>query len=150
MCTTRHAYVKGIKKAKHEHWSSFLFSLSPFSVWTARKLAMGSLLPRFPSFPDQDTPQGINQALLSNFFPAPPPRTMVDVTLTPISDYFPLSEGEVTKSLSRSSSDAAPGPDSITFGVLKKVHRSCPALLSPLLRYGHHPASLKNTYGVVL
>ena len=144
-CNLR-GYIKG---------GGFPFSLlSPSSVWEARKLAKGSQLPRFPTFPDQDTPEGINQALLAHFFPAPPPPAMAEVTLAPFSDYFPISEEEVSLSLSRSSSNAAPGPDSITFGVWKKVHRSCPALLTnligPLLQFGHHPASLKKANGVVL
>jgi len=38
--------------------------------------------------------------------------------------------------------------------VWKRVHRSCPALLtsllSPLLQYGHHPSSLKKANDIVL
>ena len=60
MRTARCTYFKCIKKAKHEHWSSFLSSLSPSSVWTDKKLTRGSLPYRFPFFSDQDTPEGIN------------------------------------------------------------------------------------------
>ena len=85
---------------------------------------------------------------------APPPPTLADVNLTPYSDYFPVSQEEIATALAKSSSSAAPGPDSISYGVWKKVHKSCPALLTdligPLLQYGHHPSSLKKSNGVVL
>ena len=73
MRSTRRSYFSAIKKAKFAHWAEYLSSLSPSSVWEAKKLACGRQQPRFPSFPDKDTPDGINAALLDHFFPAPPP-----------------------------------------------------------------------------
>ena len=50
--------------------------------------------------------------------------------------------------------NAPPGPDSILFGVWKKLYGSCPSLLtnllSPLLRFGYHLASLKKANSIVL
>jgi len=153
-CSARRSYFSAIKKANFAHWSSYLSSLTPSSVWEAKKLASGKQGTRFPSFPDQDTPEGINTALLTHFFPSTPPPTSAPLTLSPYSDYFPLSQGEVALALSQSSNTSAPGPDTISYDVWKKVHRSCPALLtsllSPLLQYGHHPSSLKKANGVVL
>ena len=89
-----------------------------------------------------------------NFFPAPPPPAFVDVNLSPYSDYFPVGQEEIAAALAKSSSSAAQGPDTISYGIWKKVHKSCPALLTnlirPLLQYGHHPSSLKKANGVVL
>jgi len=151
---TRRSYFAAIKKAKFAHWSTNLLSLTTSLVWEAKKLASGRQASRFPSFPDQDTPEGINRALLSHFFPSTPPPADAPLTLTPYPDYFPLSQEEITLARSKSSNTSAPGPDLISYVVWKQVHRSCPSLLtnllSPLIRYGHHPASLKKANGIVL
>ena len=129
-------------------------SLTPSSVWEARKLASGRQNPRFPSFPDQDTPEGINKALLFHFFPSTPPPINAPLILSAYPDYFPLSKEEIKLALSKSSNTSAPGPGSIPYVVWKQVHRSCPSVLtsflSPLLQYGHHPSSLKKVNGIVL
>jgi len=39
--SARSAYFKAIKKGKRAHWSSFLASATPQTVWTAKKLAIG-------------------------------------------------------------------------------------------------------------
>ena len=152
--STRRSYFSAIKKAKFAHWSTYLSTLNPSSVWEARKLASGRQASRFPSFPDQDTPEGINKALLSHFFPSAPPPANAPLTLSPYPGYFPLSQEEITLALSKSSNASTPGPDTISYEVWKRVHRSCPALLtkllSPLLHYGYHPASLKRANGIVL
>ena len=145
MRSARRSYFSAIKKAKFAHWAGYLSSLSPSSVWEAKKLACGRQQPHFPSFPDKDTPDGINAALLDHFFPTPPPPVMAAVNLSPYSDYFPVSQEEIS---------AAPGPDNIFYDVWKRVHKSCPSLLmsliGPLLQYGHHPSSLKKANEVVL
>jgi len=152
--SARRSYLAAIKKAKFAHWSSYLSSLTPSSVWKAKKLASGRQASRFPSFPDQDTHEGINKALLSHFFPSAPPQTNAPLTLAPYPDYFPLGQEEIALALSKSSNTSAPGPDTISYDVWKQVHRSCPALLtkllSPLLHYGHDPAFLKKANGIVL
>jgi len=44
----RSAYFKCIKKVKRDNWSSFLASATPQTLWTAKKLAVGRPLSRFP------------------------------------------------------------------------------------------------------
>ena len=152
--SARRSYFSAIKNAKFAHWSSYLSSLTPSSVWEAKKLASGRQVSRFPSFPDQETPEGINGALLLHFFPSPPPPISTPLTLSPYPDYFPLSQDEVALALSKSSSSSVSGPDTISYDVWKRVHRLCPTLLtdllSPLLQYGSHPSSLKRANGIVL
>jgi len=154
LCSARRSYFAAIKKAKFAHWSTYLWSLTPSSVWEARKLASGRQASRVPSFPDQDTPEGINKALLSHFFPSTPPPTNAPLTLSPYTDYFPLSQEEIALPLSKCSNASAPGPDTICYDVWKQGHRSCPALLTKLLssrlHYGHHHISLKKANGIVL
>ena len=117
MRSARRSYFSTIKKAKFSHWAEYLSSLTPSSVWEAKKLATGRQQPRFPSFPGEDTPEGINAALLGHFFPAPPPPSLADVNLSAYTDYFPVSQGEIAAALAKSSSSAAPGPDAISFDV---------------------------------
>ena len=154
MRSAHRSYFGAIKKAKFSHWAEYLSSNSPSSVWEAKKLACGRQQPRFPSFPEKDTPEGINSALLDHFFPAPPPPSLADVNLSPYVDYFPISQEQIAAALAKSSSSAARGPDNISYDVWKRVHKSCPSLLTnligPLLQYGHHPSCLKRANGVVL
>ena len=65
-----------------------------------------------------------------------------------------LSPEVVSTALAACSPSSAPGPDTIPYSVWKAVHRIAPSvltsLLPPLLRFGHHPSSLKKGNGVVL
>ena len=76
------------------------------------------------------------------------------MNLSGFTHYFPLSKEEISTALAKSLSSAASGPDSISYDVRKRIHKSCPDLLTkligPLLQYGYHPSSLKVANGVVL
>ena len=77
--TSKSGYFKAIKTAKNKHWSSFLLTATPQSLWTAKRFAYGRAHPRFPSLPGAETPQQMNDILLGHFFPpkepfSPPPR----------------------------------------------------------------------------
>jgi len=149
----RSAYFKAIKKAKRDHWSSFLASATPQTVWTAKKLAVGRPPPRFPDLPGASTPPKLNRALLDHFFPGEPP-SFLDTILLPFRECLPLSLDEVTRALARSSPSSAPGPDMTPNSVWKRVHRVAPhlihELLAPLVTYGSHHLTLKRADGIVL
>ena len=106
----RSAYIKAIKKAKRDHWSSFLASATPQTGWTAKKLAVGHPPPSFPEPPGASTPPELNQALLDHFFPGAPAR-VPDTILLPFRECLPLSQDEVGRALARSARTSAPGPD---------------------------------------
>jgi len=152
--SARRSYFLAIKKAKLAHLSSYLASLTPSSVWEAQKLPLGRQGTRCPSFPDHDTCEGINTALLTHSFPSAPPPTNATLILSPYSDYLPLSQGEVALALAKSANTSAPGPDRISYHVWKRVHRLYPTLLSPLLspllQYGHSPSLVKKANNIVL
>jgi len=122
-------------------------------VWTAKKLAVGRLPPRFPELLGASTPSELNQALLDHFFPGEPAR-FLDTILLPFRGCLPLSLDEVGRALARSSPTSAPGPDMTTKSVWKRVHRVAPHLvhdlLAPLVTYGSHPLTLKRADGIVL
>ena len=149
----RSAYIRAIKKAKRDHWSSFQASTTPRTVWTAKKLAVGRPPPSFPELPGATTPPELNQALLDHFFPGEPAR-FLDTILLPFRECLPLSLDEVGRALARSSPTLAPGPDMTPNSLWKRVHRVAPhlihGLLAPLVTYGSHPLTLKRADGIVL
>ena len=143
---SRSGYCKAIKVAKNKHWSSFRLSATPWNLWTAKRFTSGPAPPRFLSLPGAETPQPMNEALLSHFFPpkaafSPPPR------LRPQSLAPPLTKGEIAHALSRSLSSSAPGPDGIPYSTWKWVNAINPSILLqilfPLVSLVYHPASLK-------
>jgi len=58
------AYFKAIKKAKRNHWSSFLASATPKTGWTAKRFAVGCPSPRWSELTGTSTPPELNRALL--------------------------------------------------------------------------------------
>ena len=146
-------YFKAIKTAKNKHWSSFLLSAPPQTLWTAKWFAYGRPPPRFPSLPGAETPQQMNNVLLDDSFPpkepfSPPPR------LRPDKKAPPLTKEEIATALSKCSPTSAPGPDGIPYFTWKQANRENPSILlqslSPIVSLGYHPASLKGSNGIVL
>jgi len=149
----RRTYFKAIALAKKTHWSDFLSSATPRSLWTAKRFAFSRPLQRFPDLPGASDPAEVAETLLDHFFPSrPPPPPLLH--LTRYEDYTPLTSEEVSRALSKSSNTSAPGPDHIPYSVWKSVHRIkpslLPSLLDPLLAHGFHPPSLKKALGIVL
>jgi len=149
----RSAYFKAIKKAKRDHWSAFLATATPQSVWTAKKFAVGRPSPRFPELPGAATPLELNKALLDHFFPGEPARNF-DSILLPFRECPALAADEVSRALARSSPSSAPGPDMTPNSVWKRINRVAPHLvqdlLAPLIAHGFHPTTLKEADGIVL
>jgi len=137
------AYFKAIKKAKRDHWSPFLASATPQTVWTAKKFAVGGPPPRFPELPGAMTPLQLNKALLNHIFPGELART-IDSILLPFRDCPALTTDEVRRALARSSPWSAPGPDRTPNSLWKRIHRVAPHLihdlLAPLVAPGFHPS----------
>jgi len=128
----RSAYFKAIKKAKRNHWSSFLASATPQTVWTAERFAIGRPPPCFPELPGASTPPKLNKALLNHFFPGEPAE-FTDTILLPFRECLPLAPDEVSRALACSSPSLAPGPDAIPNLFWKRVHRVAPHLIHDLL-----------------
>ena len=149
----RTAYFKAIKKAKRDHWSVFLATATPQTVWTAKKFAVGRPPPRFPELLGATTPPELNRALLDHFFPGDPIGSFNSVLL-PFRDCPALAADEIGRALARSSPSSAPGPDMTPNSVWKRIHRVAPhmiqELLAPLVAHGFHPSALKTADGIVL
>ena len=151
--SSRRTYFKAIASDKKIHWSDFLSSATPRSLWTAKRLALGRPPQRFPDLPGASDPAEVAETLLDRFFsskPLPPPL----LRLTRYEDYTTITFQEVSRALSKSSNTSAPGPDHVPYSVWKSVHRIklslLPSLLDPLLAHGFHPPSLKKALGIVL
>jgi len=151
--TSKAGYFKAIKAAKNKHWSSFLMTATPQSLWTAKRFAYGCAQPCFPSLPGAETPLQMKNILLDHFFPpkepfSPPPR------LRPNKSAPPLTTDEIASALARCSPKSAPGPDGIPYSTWKQVNKINPSILlhilAPLGLLGYHPASVKSSNGVVL
>jgi len=149
----RSAYFKAIKKAKRDHWSAFLASATPQTVWTAKRFAVGRPPPHFPELPGSTSPLELNKVLLNHFFPGEP-ASSVDSILLPFRDCPALTTEEVGRALATSSPTSAPGPDKTPNSLWKRSHRVAPHLihdlLAPLVAYGFHPPTLKMADGMVL
>jgi len=151
--SARRTYFKAIAPAKKTHWSDFLSSATPCSLWTVPRFAFGHPPQRFPDLPEDSDPPEVAVTLLDHFFPSiPPPPPLLP--LMHYEHYAPLPSEETSRALSKSSNTSAPGPDHIPFSVWKSVHRIKPALLpsllDPLLAHGFHPPSLQKARGIVL
>jgi len=149
----RRTYFKAIASANKTHWSDFLSSATPRSLWTAKRFAFGRPPQRFPDLPGASDPAEGAETLLEHFFPSKPPPPPL-LRLTRYEDYTPLTSEEVSRALSKVSNTSTPGPDHIPYSVWKSVHRIkpslLPSLLDPLLAHGFHPPSLKKALGIVL
>jgi len=150
--TSKLGYFKAIKAAKNKHWSSFLLTATPQSLWTAKRFGYGRAQPRFPSLPGAETPQQMNEVLLDHFFPpkepfSPPPR------LTPHRSVPPLTTDKIAAALSKCSPTSAPGTDGIPYSPWKQVNKIKPSILlqilAPLVLLGYYPVSLKGSNRVV-
>jgi len=151
--SSRRTYFKAIASAKKAHWSDFLSSATPGSVWTAKRFAFGRPPEWFPDLPGASNPTEVAETLLDLFFPSKPPPPPL-LRLTRYEDNTPLTSEEVFRALSKSSNTSAPGPDHILYSVWKSVHHIkpslLPSLLDPLLAHCFHPPSLKKALGIVL
>jgi len=141
------------KATKNKHWSSFLLTATPQSLWTAKRFAYRRAQPCFPSLPGAETPQQMNDVLLDHFFPpkepfSPPPMLRPDMSAPP------LTADEIAAALSKCSPTSALGLDGIPYSTWKQVNEINPSILlhilAPLVLLGYHPASLKSSNGVVL
>ena len=151
--SSRRTYFKAIASAKKSHWSDFLSSATPRSLWTAKRFAFGRPPQRFPDLPGASDPTELAETLLQHFFPSKPPRPPL-LRLSRYEDYTPLTSEEISRALSKSSNTSTPGPDHIPYSVWKSVHRIkpslLPSLLDPVLAHSFHPPCLKKALGIVL
>ena len=130
--TFKAGYFKAIKGGKKKHWSSFLLTATPQSLWTATRFADGCSQPRFPTLPGPETPLQMNNVLLDHFFPpkkpcSPPPR------LRPNKSAPPLTTDETAAALAKCSPTSAPGRYGIPYSTWKQVNKINPSMLLHVL-----------------
>lgn len=148
----KYAYFGAIKKAKNTHWNLFTANADRNQLWAAARLKKPRDRDRFPSFPNSTTPAELNTALIDHVFPPRPQAPTATPRHHPNAP--PITPGEFSRALSKSSDKSTPGPDQIPYGFWKRLHAInpalLPALLTPLVESGVHAKSLKAANGIVL
>ena len=151
--SAKSTYFSAVNRAKHSHWRGFLAGADHQTVWKAKRLAGNRTPTRFPSLPGAATPEDTRDRLVEHFFQAQTHLTQNAVCPT-FGHCPPVSREEVSRVLARSSPSSAPGPDTIPYGVWKKLHSLhpdiLPSLTGPLVCSGYHPRALKRAEGIVL
>ena len=148
---SKQGVFKSIKAAKAQYLKSFLADVRPRTIWTAKKFVVGRVMPRFPNLPDVTSPEEVNNALLVYFFP-PKQLPILSSILRPHKGCNPVLPSEISVALRKCSPSAAPGPDTISYSLLKRVHLMPPRLLtdilSHLLKFGHYRLCMKKANGI--
>jgi len=95
MMSSRRIYFNAMASAKKGHWSDFLSSATPQSLWTAKRFAFGRPPQRFPDLPGTSDPAEVAETLLHHLFPPKPPpppcsasRTMRTIPPSPPRRYL--------------------------------------------------------------
>jgi hypothetical protein len=147
-------YTTAIKKAKQVHWNEFLSNANEQTSWHAKRYRDPPPPASLPSFADAYTPSQLATALANSFFP--PTITLIHNInlLPPILPFEPISQSEITLTLSKVKLNSCPGPDSNPYKVWKAIHYLYPSLLpyiiTACLSNGIHPSALKHAHGFVL
>lgn len=140
-CTKRNQYSEAIKQTKKDHWINWLEEIKGNDIWIANKYLTAAAgdggLSRIPTLrhPDgsfADTNKEKSAALAHTFFP--PPLAIFSVPEdviypTPVSNPIPITETQLSHSITKLSPYKAPGPD----GICNIVFICCAALLKPFL-----------------
>ena len=169
----RNNYFKAIKDAKENHFMKFLSEATGEKIFLAHKMVKGSTLSQVPilAYPSSEGPKEAHtfdekcDAFLSTLFPTPldhdpTPKPQKSTSLTskaynvdPL--HWPnLTEKEVFEALFSTKDKSAPGPDGISYKVLKKAFsaNSEPflCLYNSLFKIGYHPKAWCEAIGFVL
>ena len=158
-CTASREYHTAIRCQKRLHWRTYVESATEQTIWQASKYVtqapedtLASQLPAL-KLPDGSVTQSCPEkrdALMAQFFPAPPPASLSDIAEVEYDDqllFTPFSGAEVEAALENLSPFKAPGPSGIPNAALKE----CAAIIAPVftnlinrcLALGHHPAKWK-------
>jgi len=130
--SSRRVYFKAIASAKKAHWSDFLSSATPHSLWTAKRFMFGRPPQRFPNIPGATDPSEVAETLLHHFFPPkcqPPPL----LRLRRHHDYTPLTSKEISRALAKCSNTSARRgrPHSVLGLAVRTPPQALPTLLGP-------------------
>ena len=161
----RNTYFLAIKKAKQDHWNSFLEKEDPKSVFKAMAYTTDKRLEKTPPIrasPDEgssleDSFLGKCKAFRNTLFPTPPSAPEPDwsnYTAATGWKWPSLSQVELERACSRQVKSSTPGPDSITQELISHAYTAIPdvffQLYTRLLGLGYHPRCWRKATGVVL
>lgn len=154
----RNQVTEAIRKTKHEHWIDYLEELDQESVYNANhyittpygdegrssvpvlkvKNEEGNLI-------EAITNDEKSKALANAFFPPPPDNSSIPPDYDypdPITPFTRITEEQIARAISNTSSYKAPGPD----GICNIVFKRASAILTPYLRHLFNAVFTLNTY----
>ena len=154
----RNKLKEEIRKAKQSHWMDYLEGLDKNSIYTANKYVTTPIgdggrtsIPVLKyQNPQGDIAEAItneekSQLLARSFFPPPPAVSTVPqdaIYPTPVEKFVPFTEHEVERTIARSASFKAPGPD----GICNIVFKRCKDTLTPYITQIFNAVFALNTY----
>ena len=154
----RNKLKEEIRKAKQNHWTDYLEGLNKDSIYMANKYVTAPIgdggRTSIPALKYQN-PQGDiieavtneekSQILARSFFPPPPDTSTVPrdaVYPTPAEEFTPFSEHEIERTIAKTASFKAPGPD----GICNIVFKRCNDQLTPYLTQIFNAVFTLDTY----
>ena len=158
----RNTYFSHVKRAKQEHWNSFLKRTDPQSIYKAMAYTKNRIIQPIPQirFKNGDLADSFKDkcsALKETLFPKPPhgsPFNWDGYTPTETWEYPPLSREELKAACSTLIKGKTPGPDAITQEIITVAYRAAPEsfykVFSPLFSYGYHPQCWREATGAIL
>ncbi|CDO74892.1 hypothetical protein BN946_scf184461.g4 [Trametes cinnabarina] len=154
----RHAhwvYHRAIRRQKRQHWREYVEAATERTIWQASKYVTqapeNTLASRLPALtlPDGSVARSCHEkrdALMSQFFPVPPPASLDDINDTVHGEQLPLTpftEEDVAAAVNDLHPFKAPGPSGVPNAALKQ----CAELIVPVftnlinssILRGYHP-----------
>ena len=152
----KYRYLKAIKKAKLNHWETFLQKETPKEIFKAMAYTKDNLSIRIPAIKGKETFREKCQAFREDLFP-PPPSTPAPLLNTYKGDSrweWPALTKEELEFACVSVKATSPGPDLISQDIVQKVYQAQPELLfkiySALFNFGYQPKCWRKAKGVIL
>ncbi|KAL1952495.1 hypothetical protein VTO42DRAFT_5185 [Malbranchea cinnamomea] len=147
--------------AKSKSWNDFLENADPEDVFQAYKYCKQKRIEKTLALKSSSgyalTFSEKWEAFLQAVFP-PPAATETDasnsIDFEVDGNWAPLTKAELDAAIFKSSSKKAPGPNRMSFAIIKKAYCTIPdtfyALYSKLIAVGYHPTVWKESIGVII
>jgi len=154
----RNLVTETIRKTKKEHWISYLEDLNQQDVYTASRYATSppgdggrTSIPTLKSKNmrgetiEVTSNEDKSKTLAQAFFPPPPPTSTVPQDFDypdPITPFSPITNEQIERAITKTSSYKAPGPD----GICNIVFKRSTEILTPYLKHLFNAVFTLNTY----
>jgi ribonuclease HI len=152
----KNSYFLAIKRAKRDHWNSFLEKEDPVSIYKAMAYTKDSRVDLIPTILGAESFKDKCQTFRRVLFPTPPvsPEPSWEDYREGSWEWPSLSRVELRNACSAKIKGKTPGPDGISHEILRYAYRAIPdtfySLYSALLNIGYHPKCWRQATGAIL